>query len=126
MEFNIENFKADYSQALKKQKQLVCDKLKEYELEERNLFNLQRKFADRYKKEIVRTYTRRWTVSDKFPQDDELTRVIFYLADMDISDMGLSCNNKIPQTELSLDHVRMTFTFKYFNERLGQWLVLEP
>ncbi len=123
---DIANFKLEYKQALTEQKELVQAITKQWEDEEKKLRDMQTSFADRYKACIVRKYMTLWSVSGKFPSDDELTKAVFYIGGLDLKDSGLDCDDSVPDTQISLNHKDCTFKFTYYNKRLKLWIVLVP
>lgn len=95
--------------------------------EQSKLLELQALCGERYKHQIVKKHMTLWRKSGKFPKDNELTKIIFYIGGLPIKDLGLEGTSKsIPKTELKLDNSTNRYYFKYFNERLDKWIELKP
>jgi len=109
------NFLTNYSEVISEQKKKVQDALESWELEDKNLFELQRKYANRYKKEICKYYMNLWNKSGKFPRDDELTDAVFFIG-------GLDIERQAPDIRLSLYDNQ--FRLEYKNTRLDLWVKL--
>ena len=67
-----------------------------------------------YKKDIARKYLSLWDRSNKFPVDDELTAVIFYLAG----------DTTVPNQKIELKFDGKEFKLFYFNQRLGAFICI--
>jgi len=123
-QFNLETFISTYSLTLANQRYTINKLTKDLEIEKARLLLLQKEYGERYKIAIVKKYMSFWSKSGKFPMDDELTKVVFYIGGLDIETLDLDCSNKIPKTELKLNN--NTFCFKYYNDRLEAWMELKP
>ena len=117
----LSNFTAKYTQDLITAKQTLKDATKAWEKADKDLFDMQTTYSRIYIKAIVKKFMLLWNESDKFPKDDELTNVIFFMGGMPLDKDQLS-----PDTQIHLDGTRNEFVFKYMNNRLNQWIVLKP
>lgn len=122
--FDAVKFAEVYSTRLAEQKKIVSDLAFEHGRQESKLCAIQREYGEKYKIAIVKRFMATWEKSGKFPADDELTKVIFYLAGMEIKGMELDCDNSVPDT--SLMEIDGVFCFKYLNVRLHSWMELKP
>ena len=79
MSNDYDNFLSSYQTKLIEKKNEVQKALKEYEIKERELFDLQKKYANLYQIRIVKKFMNLWLTNNKFPNDEELIKVIFYI-----------------------------------------------
>jgi hypothetical protein len=104
----------DLYNKLSLQKEKISSLEKELILAKHEYLTIQIQAGIQYKKDLARKYLSLWDKSNKFPIDDELTQVIFYLAG--------DKTEKTPKTELKFDGVN--FKFYYFNVRLQAYICI--
>ena len=107
---------------LDKQKELINKLTLDLEKAKQNYILLQKKAINSYKLDVIRYYMAIWdNINGKFPKDEELTKAIFYLAGLDISDFQDNRKPKIEIKILSNNKIKLS----YFNNRLETWIELK-
>lgn len=125
--FNHDKFIQSYAKVIQSKREQVNSLKQKYDKVQTELIGLQEKYGNLYKKAIVLHYMTLWDKSGKFPLDNELTKVIFHLAGLNVSDLNLdNCSNTIPKNKLEFDSLQNRFRFYYFNERLNNWIEIKP
>jgi len=91
-------------------------KLLEIELNQakQDYLTIQIQAGIQYKKDIASKYLSMWDRSNRFPVDDELTAVIFYLAG----------DKSIPNQKIELKFDGKEFKLLYYNKRLQAFICI--